>query len=102
MRTLRSALILVTLASGASGCLASRSLLSYRAGGEKTVSFVETADTYNVLLWPVQRVHQFWKCIEAAGVITCQKECSSTNTDLTCPAQLVQGRASLGGGNSVQ
>lgn len=87
MRNRLSVIVCGALLLAGSGCLSSRRLGGMSASGDKNVTLLQTQDVYSVAyLWPVKAVHQFWKCSEAPGEITCQKSCSADGTDLICPA----------------
>lgn len=80
---LGAGLALVALSS--SGCLQSRIIRSVAQSSDKNVTLIETFDLYSYLIW-AQAKHQFWKCGEVPGTISCQKVCDAKESDLTCPA----------------
>lgn len=92
-KILVTAALLVGTTSG-TGCLASRTIGGMAQAPDKDVTLVQTQDVYALLyLYPVKTVHQFWKCSEAPGTMTCKKVCDTKNSDLVCPT------ATLGASN---
>ncbi|MBL9039341.1 MAG: hypothetical protein JNG84_12555 [Archangium sp.] len=86
MRQLSTFVLCAAVALGASGCLSSRVMKSVVQSGEKNVTLVQTWDTYSVLmLWPYKATHQFWKCSEVPGSMTCLPVCDAKGSDLMCP-----------------
>ena len=92
---------LAALALGGSGCLSSRVLKSVIQAGDKNVTMVQTVDTFSFIVWPVRVRQQFWKCSEQPGSITCQKSCTTKDSDLTCPDTWMPGSPVPSGGASA-
>lgn len=85
MRTRLTALACGALLLGGSGCLSSRALGPMAIARDKNVTLLQTQDTYSFAwMWPVKTVHQFWKCSESPGEISCKKVCSTDGSDLLC------------------
>lgn len=89
MRALKKLSLVATLALmtlSSTGCLYSRNLRSLAQSGDKNVTLAETNDVYMYIfmMWFMAK-HQFWKCSEVPGTITCKKECDASSSDLTCP-----------------
>lgn len=101
MKNIVMALSVAMLALGGSGCLSSRVLKTVVQAGDKNVTLVQTMDTYSFIVWPIKIRHQFWKCSEAPGQISCDKACSADGVDLTCPDTYVSGSADSSG-NAVR
>ena len=89
MKTLAMALVALTVAVSGSSCLSSRNLKTVIQAAEKNATLVQTMDTYSFIIWPIKIRHQFWKCNEVPGMITCEKACSTQGSDLTCPDFIV-------------
>jgi hypothetical protein len=90
-----SACVLASLVSG-SGCVSSRTIGGMNQSGEKNITLVETEDIYSVAyIFPFKSVHQFWKCSEAPGTMTCKKVCDVKGSDLTCPFVPVGGTGAV-------
>lgn len=96
MKKLIVSAALVAAAVSGSGCLASRSIGGVVQSAEKNVTLVQTQDLYMfAYLFPMKMVHQFWKCSEAPGTMTCHKVCDAKGSDLTCPATLPGGSTTV-------
>ena len=81
-----SLLMLCIAVVAGSSCLSSRVMKSVVQAGDKNVTLVQTFDTYSIFaLWPYAAKHQFWKCTEAPGEMTCTKVCDAKGSDLVCP-----------------
>lgn len=79
--------VVMGLALAGSGCLSSRVIVGMGQAGDKNVTLVQTSDVYSfAYAFPVRVVHQFWKCSEAPGTLSCAKSCDTKGSDLTCPA----------------
>lgn len=90
-----SGAVFAALTAG-SGCLSSRVLGSALQSGDKNVTLVQTQDVYSVAyLFPFMMVHQFWKCSEAPGALTCHKVCNTKGSDLICPATAAGGASTV-------
>ncbi|MEW5741911.1 MAG: hypothetical protein AB1938_23555 [Myxococcota bacterium] len=103
MHALKKLLMVAALAAFAastSGCLSSRLIRSVAQSGDKNVTLVETYDRYTYIpgLW-FSGKHQFWKCSEVPGTMTCQKVCEAKDSDLTCPGI---GAFAVAGDNAVK
>ncbi len=95
---------LATLAVGGSGCLWSRSLKSVIQSGDKNVTVIQTVDTYGIWffqIFPTSIRHQFWKCSEQPGAISCKKSCTEKGVDLDCPDLMLPGSPATISGGSV-
>jgi hypothetical protein len=100
-RSLKKTLLaagLAVLALSASGCLSGRLIRSVAQSSDKNVTLVETYDMYSYLIW-VTGKHQFWKCSEVPGTMTCLKVCEAKDSDLTCPGI---GAFAVAGDNAVK
>lgn len=91
---------LAVLALSASGCLSGRLIRSVAQSSDKNVTLVETYDRYTYIpgLWFAGK-HQFWKCSEVPGTMTCLKVCEAKDSDLTCPGI---GAFAVAGDNAVK
>jgi hypothetical protein len=95
MKALKKTLLgagLALVALSSSGCLKSRVIRSMAQSSDKNVTLVETFDLYTYLVMDIGK-HQFWKCGEVPGTITCQKVCDAKGSDLTCPGLFAYGMA---------
>lgn len=96
MKKLALSMALFAATLSGSGCLSARHIAGVGQAGDKNVTLVQTADLYSfAYLFPVRMVHQFWKCSEAPGSMTCHKVCDAKGSDLTCPAVLPGGQATV-------
>lgn len=96
-KTLLAGAIALTAVSS-SGCLSSRVIRSVAQSSDKNVTLVETFDLYSYLIMAVGK-HQFWKCSEVPGTMTCQKVCEAKDSDLTCPGV---GAFAVAGDNAIK
>ena len=87
MKKLSLLVVFAVATLGGSSCLTSRVMKSVVQSGDKNVTLVQSYDTYTVLgMFPWAAKHQFWKCNEAPGSMTCAKVCDVDGSDLVCPA----------------
>jgi hypothetical protein len=104
MSALKKTLFAATMAITAlstSGCLSGRVLRSVAQSRDKNVTLVETYDRYTYIPWMLYVAkHQFWKCSEVPGTMTCQKVCDAKDSDLLCPA--MGAFAVAGGDNAIK